>query len=124
MHRQGLITIPPLIRGAVAQLGERRVRNAKVEGSIPFRSTNFLPFRALTVARRTPSVKSRRRIPRRWLSVSFFGVSTWQHEENREVAYDVALPRVACVGRQNAKSGAQRRKSRAGRYARGAVSAG
>src|SRR5215471_12022513 len=24
--------------GAVAQLGERRVRNAKVEGSIPFRS--------------------------------------------------------------------------------------
>ena len=28
--------------GAVAQLGERRVRNAKVEGSIPFRSTN--PF--------------------------------------------------------------------------------
>ena len=25
--------------GAVAQLGERRVRNAKVEGSIPFRST-------------------------------------------------------------------------------------
>ena len=27
--------------GAVAQLGERRVRNAKVEGSIPFRSTIF-----------------------------------------------------------------------------------
>jgi hypothetical protein len=27
------------ISGAVAQLGERRVRNAKVEGSIPFRST-------------------------------------------------------------------------------------
>ena len=30
------------LRGAVAQLGERRVRNAKVEGSIPFRSTNSL----------------------------------------------------------------------------------
>ena len=30
------------LRGAVAQLGERRVRNAKVEGSIPFRSTNPL----------------------------------------------------------------------------------
>ena len=29
------------LRGAVAQLGERRVRNAKVEGSIPFRSTSF-----------------------------------------------------------------------------------
>ena len=29
------------LRGAVAQLGERRVRNAKVEGSIPFRSTNL-----------------------------------------------------------------------------------
>ena len=29
------------IGGAVAQLGERRVRNAKVEGSIPFRSTIF-----------------------------------------------------------------------------------
>ena len=28
--------------GAVAQLGERRVRNAKVEGSIPFRSTNTI----------------------------------------------------------------------------------
>src|SRR5580704_10407411 len=31
--------IARLISGAVAQLGERRVRNAKVEGSIPFRST-------------------------------------------------------------------------------------
>ena len=31
--------------GAVAQLGERRVRNAKVEGSIPFRSTMKLPPR-------------------------------------------------------------------------------
>jgi hypothetical protein len=30
---------PPEPCGAVAQLGERRVRNAKVEGSIPFRST-------------------------------------------------------------------------------------
>jgi hypothetical protein len=29
------------VYGAVAQLGERRVRNAKVEGSIPFRSTSF-----------------------------------------------------------------------------------
>jgi hypothetical protein len=28
--------------GAVAQLGERRVRNAEVEGSIPFRSIGFL----------------------------------------------------------------------------------
>ena len=28
-------------RGDVAQLGERRVRNAKVEGSIPFVSTKF-----------------------------------------------------------------------------------
>ena len=27
--------------GAVAQLGERRVRNAEVEGSIPFRSIGF-----------------------------------------------------------------------------------
>src|SRR5260221_505466 len=27
--------------GVVAQLGERRVRNAKVEGSIPFHSTRF-----------------------------------------------------------------------------------
>src|SRR6185437_2103337 len=32
------------LRGAVAQLGERRVRNAKVEGSIPFRSTIFHLF--------------------------------------------------------------------------------
>src|SRR3989344_1677049 len=28
------------VHGAVAQLGERCVRNAEVEGSIPFRSTN------------------------------------------------------------------------------------
>ena len=28
--------------GAVAQLGERRVRNAKVRGSIPLGSTKFL----------------------------------------------------------------------------------
>ena len=27
--------------GLVAQLGERRVRNAEVEGSIPFESTNL-----------------------------------------------------------------------------------
>ena len=29
--------------GAVAQLGERSVRNAEVEGSIPFRSINLNP---------------------------------------------------------------------------------
>lgn len=28
--------------GPIAQLGERRVRNAEVEGSIPFRSTKIL----------------------------------------------------------------------------------
>jgi hypothetical protein len=28
-----------MVLGGVAQLGERRVRNAKVEGSIPFSST-------------------------------------------------------------------------------------
>src|SRR6516164_3079251 len=48
---RGAVKIPPLDLwdrdariarrgGAVAQLGERRVRNAKVEGSIPFRSTS------------------------------------------------------------------------------------
>ncbi len=43
-------TIRPLLllfvalKGGVAQLGERRVRNAKVEGSIPFSSTIFLGF--------------------------------------------------------------------------------
>jgi hypothetical protein len=37
----GLATDPC---GAVAQLGERRVRNAKVEGSIPFRSTIYLSW--------------------------------------------------------------------------------
>ena len=36
-------TDPPIVEivGAVAQLGERRVRNAKVRGSIPLGSTNF-----------------------------------------------------------------------------------
>src|SRR5206468_1730686 len=33
------VILKPVHDGAVAQLGERRVRNAKVEGSIPFRST-------------------------------------------------------------------------------------
>ena len=33
--------------GAVAQLGERRVRNAEVEGSIPFRSTKGLSLREI-----------------------------------------------------------------------------
>jgi hypothetical protein len=36
------------LSGAVAQLGERRVRNAKVEGSIPFRSTIFPSGRSST----------------------------------------------------------------------------
>src|SRR6185437_10350875 len=40
------------LRGAVAQLGERRVRNAKVEGSISFRSTTFLPPRIKHLALR------------------------------------------------------------------------
>ena len=31
--------MPPF--GPIAQLGERRVRNAEVEGSIPFRSTTY-----------------------------------------------------------------------------------
>src|SRR6185437_15056365 len=35
-------------RGAVAQLGERRVRNAKVEGSIPFRSTIYSRLAAVS----------------------------------------------------------------------------
>src|SRR6267142_314749 len=42
----GMLESPPHSRGAVAQLGERRVRNAKVEGSIPFRSTRFLHNKA------------------------------------------------------------------------------
>src|SRR5690606_28156539 len=33
--------------GAVAQLGERRVRNAKVRGSIPLGSTNFFQVNGL-----------------------------------------------------------------------------
>ncbi len=31
--------VPKIKHGLVAQLGERRVRNAEVEGSIPFEST-------------------------------------------------------------------------------------
>jgi hypothetical protein len=41
------------LSGAVAQLGERRVRNAKVEGSIPFRSTIFPSRRPLPLAQFT-----------------------------------------------------------------------
>lgn len=36
----------PSSRGAVAQLGERRVRNAKVVGSIPIRSTTRINKKA------------------------------------------------------------------------------
>ncbi len=38
------ITVVSATRGAVAQLGERSVRNAEVEGSIPFGSTNDEEF--------------------------------------------------------------------------------
>jgi hypothetical protein len=41
----------PSTCGAVAQLGERRVRNAKVEGSIPFRSTILSPVETITYRR-------------------------------------------------------------------------
>jgi predicted nucleic acid-binding protein len=41
------------LSGAVAQLGERRVRNAKVEGSIPFRSTTCYSSPAFRAAVRT-----------------------------------------------------------------------
>ena len=34
-----LLVPPPTFNGAVAQLGERSVRNAEVEGSSPFCST-------------------------------------------------------------------------------------
>ena len=33
--------------GAVAQLGERRVRNAEVRGSIPLSSTSLIPLKTL-----------------------------------------------------------------------------
>ena len=46
------------LRGAVAQLGERRVRNAKVEGSIPLRSTTFLPPRIKHLALRADQADS------------------------------------------------------------------
>jgi hypothetical protein len=39
MHGQDMV-IESRNTGDVAQLGERRVRNAKVEGSIPFTGTN------------------------------------------------------------------------------------
>jgi hypothetical protein len=37
------------VRGRVAQLGERGVRNAEVEGSNPFASTNGLLFNFFSV---------------------------------------------------------------------------
>src|ERR1043166_1118343 len=40
---EGLGTIQQSRLGVVAQLGERRVRNAEVEGSIPFDSTLLKP---------------------------------------------------------------------------------
>src|SRR5712671_7660007 len=54
------------LRGAVAQLGERRVRNAKVEGSIPFRSTNpLLPRPAWPLSDEVP-VGMPGRIAQQW----------------------------------------------------------
>ena len=38
---QPLLLLFVALKGGVAQLGERRVRNAKVEGSIPFSSTTI-----------------------------------------------------------------------------------
>ena len=56
----------PSLLGGVAQLGERRVRNAKVEGSIPFRSTiNSRLFAAPTQSQSPSQVHSKctRRTP-------------------------------------------------------------
>jgi hypothetical protein len=60
----------PLTFGAVAQLGERCVRNAEVEGSTPFRSTcrplaivswrfSLAPASRLTFSARLPTMDSR-----------------------------------------------------------------
>jgi hypothetical protein len=50
--------------GVVAQLVERRVRNAKVRGSIPLSSTNFAPV-AQRIARPPPKGKVAGSIPAR-----------------------------------------------------------
>ena len=51
--------------GAVAQLGERRVRNAKVRGSIPLGSTKLgLPRQVLTVFFVPGAATGRRTFPR------------------------------------------------------------
>ena len=46
------ITLLSAARGAVAQLGERSVRNAEVEGSIPFGSTNKKNSNSPSIGRR------------------------------------------------------------------------
>ena len=40
-REQAKTDVSKIEHGLVAQLGERRVRNAEVEGSIPFESTNL-----------------------------------------------------------------------------------
>jgi hypothetical protein len=57
-----------LHHGAVAQLGERRVRNAKVEGSIPFRSTTLPLTLYICGARDVSAIRlTRGSLPRREL---------------------------------------------------------
>src|ERR1700752_776699 len=56
--------IPGLFSGAVTQLGERRVRNAKVEGSIPFRSTN------LFLIKQSPAPQDVRAAPPRRIQIA------------------------------------------------------
>jgi hypothetical protein len=67
--------------GAVAQLGERRVRNAKVEGSIPFRSTIFPSNRPLPAQFTKP----------RWLRLSTTEGDSPNAFENSRLKWPMSL---------------------------------
>jgi integrase len=76
--------------GAVAQLGERCVRNAEVEGSTPFRSTCFKPCRNKSFCY-LPMVGSAAfpEEPRRYLP--FCALAKWEHRTMPRLSH--ALPK-------------------------------
>lgn len=88
--------------GAVAQLGERRVRIAKVEGSIPFRSTNSLAL--LCAIRGDRRYSDRRPVPILLIDRLVFVIArTASHVLERTVGRmaDHSPPRIRLISARN-----------------------
>ena len=102
--------------GAIAQLGERCVRNAEVRGSIPRCSTNETAFSAVSSSRRSaPGLTRPQAVTRltEWASEDFTDFSLAGPIENLAISPEEAADRLAirelieayahCADRRDAK---------------------